>query len=300
MTPKPNGSTLGRIASALGPWRGILGYAAFTLAVFVVALLYGLPHDLIAERAIAEATRGTNLHVATGDISFSFPNGYHLEAVRVSDRDDPRIGVEIDELDLTTPLLGLLLGQTGANFSGRLYQGTIEGQARQTEGTGFSTQIDLRGVALGTVSRRFLPPPGTIGGTGSIRVDLTGDGSTTRSLSGTVKLRARDVALKGLVAQGFTVPDLDFSRVSLDATIEDGRLQVETFDARGTEVSGTATGDVLLRDPAHRSVLNLEFDLDVAKTARPGLRVATSLLPPKKAGTKGWKLRGSLAAPSLR
>ncbi len=47
---------LGRIAAALRARAELIGYVLFTLAVFLLALVWSLPHDLIAARAIEVAT----------------------------------------------------------------------------------------------------------------------------------------------------------------------------------------------------------------------------------------------------
>ncbi len=300
MTPTATRISLGRLASIVAPWRGVLGYATFTLVLFVLALLYELPHDLIARRAIDEATREIPVRVVFDEVSFSFPNGYRLEGVRVSHRDDPGLGVRIAEITVSTPLLGILLGQIdSAHFSGSLYDGTFAGSTQASDGT-VATTLALQDVSLAPLSRRLLPPPGVLGGTASLDLEISGDGRSTKTTEGTIDLRAHDVSLEGVVAQGFTVPDLRFRTLTLDAEIEGARLQIESLQAAGDEVTLAAKGNLLIREPAARSVLNVQFEIDVSPDARPGLRVATALLPPPKAGQKGWSLRGSLASPSLR
>lgn len=300
MTPDPSRSFRARLGAIPGPWRGILGYLGFTLAVFVVALLYGLPHDLIARRALGEATSEAPMRVVFDDVSFAFPNGYHFTEVRLSPRDDPQYTVEVPEITVRTPLTGILLGRIdSATFSGRLYGGTFEGTAETSDGK-VATTVSLEEVRLAPLTRRFLPPPGAVAGTASLDLALTGDGRSTRSSAGTVELSARNVSLEGIIAQGITVPDLTFSDVQLEAEVQGTRLQLERFTARGDELTLGATGDVLVREPASQSVLNLQLEIDVSAEARPGLRVATSLLPKRKTGQKSWALRGSLASPSLR
>ena len=300
MTPLRARLSFDRIGSVAVPWHAVLGYAAFTFAVFVVCLLYGLPHELIARRAIHEATRELPIRVSFETVSFAFPNGYFLEGVRIADETDPARSVQLDELAVSTPLLGILLGRVdSADFEGTLYGGSFDGSARSSPGA-VSTRLNVEGLSLAPLSRRLLPPPGSVAGTASLELEISGDGRRTQTSEGAIALRATNVRLEGIVAQGFTVPDLRFPEVRLDATLDAGRLKVGAFEAAGDELRVGATGDVLLRDPVTRSVLNLQIEIDVDEAARPGLRVATSLLPPRKAGKKGWALRGSVASPSLR
>lgn len=300
MTPAATRFSVGRLGSIVGPWRGVLGYSLFTLIALVVCLAYVLPHDLIVARVIEEATRDIPVRVVPGQVSFSFPNGYRLEDVRVSHREDPGLGAQISEITVSSPILGVLLGRIdSADFSGTIYDGRFHGDVTTADGR-IATNLVLEDVSLAKVSRRFLAPPGAIAGSASLALELTGDGRNPKTNEGTMELRATDVSLEGIVAQGFTVPDLRFTTVDVDAELQGSRLQVESMKATGDEVTLGATGNVLIREPAHRSVLNLQVEIDVSPNARPGLRVATSLLPPKRTGQKGWALRGSVAAPSIR
>jgi len=301
MTPPASRFWLARRSGLADPWRGVLGYALFTFAVFLVALLYGLPHDMIARRAIDEATSEMPVRLAFDDVSFSFPNGYELRNVRVSQRDQPQVGIDISEITVSTPMLGILLGRIySVDFVGSLYGGSFRGSSETTDGR-IATQVSLEGVELAPLSRRLLPPPAAVDGTVSLDLELAGDGRSMRTAEGSVALRAQNVSLRSIVAQGFTVPDLTFQTVRLDAGIQGTRVQVDDLHASGDEVTLAGKGDVLVREPSEQSVLNVQFDIDVSQTARPGLRVATSLLPPRTEGQgKGWSLRGSLAAPSIR
>lgn len=300
MTPGTARTSLARLGSLAGPWRGLLGYAAFTTIVFVFALAYSLPHPLIVARILDEATLEIPVRVVPGEIEYAFPNGYRLENVRVSHRDDPSLAVELSEITVRTPLVGMLLGRVHrAEFYGRAYDGAFDGYAEQSEGR-VATRLVLEDLSLTKLSRRLLPAPGSIGGSVTLELELSGDGKNTKTNEGAIQLRAENVDLEGLTVQGFTIPDLQFSPVELRGRLLGSRLQVESFSARGDEITAGATGDVLIREPVDRSVLNLQFELDVAASARPGLRVATSLLPPRKAGQKTWNLRGSLGNPSVR
>ena len=61
MRPEVRSPTRGRLAGLVELVRGraaLFGYGLFTSLVFTVALLWSLPHDLIAARALDAATAG--------------------------------------------------------------------------------------------------------------------------------------------------------------------------------------------------------------------------------------------------
>ena len=292
---------MARMAATFRPWRGVLGYGVFTLVAFVVALLYSLPHDLIARRALDEATAGTPVRIAFDRVSLAFPSGYSFRGVRLVAPGPPPTAVEMDDITIRIPLVRLLLGRIdSATFTGRLYGGSFAGSVGETDGR-LATSLTLTDVRIAPLSQRLLPPPGQVTGVASLHLELASDGRSTHSAQGDFDLSIRDLELQGLVARGFTVPDLAFATVDLKAGIQAGRVRIDRFQASGEELTIAATGDVLIREPTAQSVLNLQLEIDVAAGERPGLRVATTLLPKRGPGQpKTWSLRGSFASPSLR
>jgi type II secretion system protein N len=301
MTPTTS-AALSRIAVGLrGNGRALLGYAAFTLVIFIVALAATLPHELIVRRALDDATQGLPLRVAFESASYAPPNGYRFSALRLLPVDADGRSIDVDRLTVRVPLLALLQGRSRTmTFHGDAYGGEISGGVTDL-GTQFTSELSAEGVDLERLSSSWIPSPGRITGRGSVSAELSGDGRTTQSSQGQILLSTKDLGMDKLSVQGLLLPDLRFSEVTLRAEVHGTRLQVEELRARGDEVSGGLKGDVLLRQPTAQSVLNLQVQLDVSPQARPGLRVATALLPQRPAGsTAPYTLRGTLAAPVLR
>lgn len=300
MNADPPSSLRNRLRDLDLPVRALLAYGLFTLGIFVIALLYLLPHAEIARIAIGEATRSAPISLRFADVSFAFPNGYRFEAIRVSPREQPGRQIMVDELTVWIPLSSLLLGRTDTvAFSGELWGGSIDGIAGNADGR-ISSSVQLQDVRLQPLSRLLLDGDGSLGGRASVDLELSGDGRTTRSSAGRFELSARDVSLQGIVVQGFVVPDLTFSDIRARADLETMRLRIQEARADGEELDLSARGEVLLRDPTPRSVLNLQFEIDVSEGARPGLRMIPALLPSRRPGQgQKWTLSGSLAAPRV-
>ena len=290
-----------QLGARLGPWKGALGYAAFTLAAFLIALLYGLPHDLIAQRILQEVTAQAPVRISFSEVGFAFPNGYRFEDVRISSEDQPLHTVQIPELSVSAPLSSLLLGSVdSANFSAELYGGELAGSVAAREGK-VAARIEAEDLQIAPIARQFLTPPGAVGGRASFTADFEGDGRSMRSAKGNLRLSARDVSLDKITAQGILLPDLAFTTVVLDADLAGTRAKVNQFEAIGNEASLKSEGTLLIREPVGRTVLDLKLGIDVSDQARPGLKTAISLLPRNKSkGKNQWNLRGVLASPSLR
>ena len=297
-----DGETARRLLPTLRRPRGTtIGYAVFTVCVFLLALAYSLPHDLIARRALEAATAGAPFQATFQDVGFAFPNGYRFTGLRLTPTRAPEATISLSELTVRTPLTGLLVGRADrANFSGQAYGGTLSGSV-EPRGDRTALHLDLRGADLSRALSGVVPPPGRVLGKGDLQLDLSGDGRSTQSSEGDVRLSVSGLKLQEIAVRGILVPDLSFPDLALSAQLFGGRLQVKELQASGDELDLGATGDVLLREPPPTSVLNLRLTIDVSPTAPPPLRVATALLPRRAAGEKPtYTLTGTISAPVLR
>jgi type II secretion system protein N len=279
----------------------LLGYALFTLVVFVVALLWSLPHGLIVRHALDAALAGAPVEVSFRSIALAPPNGYTLSEVRVTPagKSDPL--AVLREVTVRLPLAALLTADfRHAAFSGQAYGGDFSGQVRVAEGK-IAAALEARSIHLEPALMPFVPAPGRVEGEAALSLHLSGDGRTTQSSQGEVSLKVRDLKLDQVSVRGFRLPDLAFPTVDAAAQIYGARLQVKDTRATGNDLDFSASGDVLLREPVQQSVLNLRMTIDVPPTAQPALRIATGLLPRRAPGEAPvYTLKGTIAAPVLR
>ncbi len=292
---------LARRGAAVRRRSGLLGYALFTVLVFLVALVWTLPHDLIARRAVATALASAPVELTFRSVHFAFPNGYRFADVRVLPAGGGETLASLGELTVRLPLAALLTGDFNrAAFSGRAYGGQFAGQVGRA-GERISGELEASGVRLEPALAPLVPPPGRVGGTARLSLRLSGDGRTTQSSQGELELSVADLSLEQVSVRGIRLPDLSFPTASGAAQIFGPRLQVKELSASGPDLRLTASGDVVLREPTPQSVLNLRLTIDVPPGAQPGLRVATALLPKRAAGeAPNYTLKGTLAAPVLR
>lgn len=289
-----------RLLGWLATHRRAIGYAAFSATVFLLALLYTLPHDLIARRAIDRATMHAPVDIEFREASFAFPNGYHFQGLRLSARERPDLPLLLEELTLRALLLRLLFGERAVAFRGSLFGGELTGDA-VARGAGAAVELAIQDLDLGRASPSFLAPPARITGRASLGLVLSGDGVTIRSAEGEARLSVRGLRLEKLQAHGITLPNLSFEELDGQARIRAARLEVEELRARGPELGFRLSGDILLREPLEQSVLNLELAIDVPPEAPPAVKMATALLPPKPTSQPArWSLRGTPARPSIK
>ena len=295
----------GRVLDWLGAHRRGVGYAAFTLVVFLIALAYTLPHDLIARSALDRATAGAPVAVAFKGVGFAFPNGYRFDGLTVTTDDLPDARLDLDSMTVRASLPGILTGSRAAHFSGELFGGALTGSAADREGNLGAVELHLENVDLARATTALAPalvePPARIAGRADVDVTLAGDGRTARSSEGDLRFEIRNLALTKLAIQGITLPDLAFTTTTGAAEVKGTRLEIRSFRAEGPEATIGLSGDVLLRDPVQQSVLNLDLRVETAPNAQPAVRMATAFLPPRPAGQpQRWAVRGTLARPAVK
>lgn len=295
------GGRLRRLASFVRERAGVLGYAAFTLLAFAIALLWSLPHDLIATRALDVALAGAPVQVSFRTISLAPPNGYHLTDVRVTPAGKSEPIATLSEVTVRMPLLAILTASfRQAAFSGRAYGGDFTGRVSQS-GARTAARLEAKGIRLEPALAAFVPPPGRVEGTATVSLDLAGDGRSTQSSEGELSIGVAGLKLEQVSVRGIRVPDIAFPTVAAAAQVYGARLQIKEANASGDDLSFAATGDVLLREPVQQSVLNLRLTVDVPSTAQPAMRLVTGLLPKRQPGeSPAYTVKGTIGAPVLR
>ena len=291
------------LAGAPGRRRALVGYAAYTAALFLVCLIATFPHDLVLQRALTAATARSPVRIETGRGSVGWSLAYALDSLRVraaGGDGEPMLAAEA--LRISPSRLGLLRGNPyPVGIDATLYGGTLRGTIDPRPGS-FAVDATLAGVDLGRYTGLRPWVDGTIRGRleGAVALDAGGRGLPTAT--GTVQLRITDLTIEGTKVRGITVPDLHFSDVHLNGSVKSGRLEIGELGGDGREIGLRGEGNVLLREPLDASPLSLDLTLTPAAGADDGLKLAVNMLPGAKGdgGAKRLTIVGTLGRPSLR
>jgi type II secretion system protein N len=84
--------------------------------------------------------------------------------------------------------------------------------------------------------------------------------------------------------------------------LQNGRMEVEQFNANGDELNISATGQVSFREPIDESVLNLKATFLPGKNAPDNIRALIGLIPKPRDAKPDAPVRisGTLARPRFR
>jgi type II secretion system protein N len=265
---------------------------------------------------------------------FAWWQGYELRGVtlRLAPRPTPVLS-NVEGPDSDFPLLSfsrlfvrprlhrLILGQLfPLRVHGELYGGSLEGEFLGQEPLvhGF---LALHRIDLSRYRSPFLTgltglTGARVDGTMSVEASFTGQVSDphthlqrqrveteTRSLpSLSLSLSLEGGGVTGGKVSGISLPQLRFSRIRLHGRLEKDRVEVQEFVGQldGLEVQGQ--GQIRLRTPLSRSLIDLRFSFEATASLSPELRTLLAFLPasPDSPANRTLVISGTVGHPLLR
>jgi len=277
--------------------KGIF-YAVYVLATTLFFLYYLFPSDAV-RNYISNRVSVTypELDIAIDRISPAFPPGLKFRAIRLQFQND--LQLDIDQIKIAPGLLSLLGSEVSFAFKGRAYSGLIKGRGAITKSrTAPRTTIDARlsAIRIREVSALQELTGRKISGRldGNVKYDFT--------LKSGEKINAQLSLADGelvLLTPVFNLDKFSFSRIEADIHGDFQRLMVKKCEFKGSQINGTFTGFVTMKNPVNKSVLNLSGTV-AAHSAF--LAKLDSVFPGyTKSAEKGMNIKfsGTLEAPSF-
>jgi type II secretion system protein N len=284
--------------------RTMLGYIAFTLAMFVVFLISTFPYEIVVGRLLAMVQSPAAVIDVKGS-EFAWHRGLALNGVRVSsvagETTEPYL--ELNTLWVRPLFSQLIRGNPYAlALQAELYGGTADGTLA-LKGQTVSGQMSFDGASLGRYrTLAALLEEGQIAGrlSGTVSFEAAGPSVEAGQASGEVRLE--NSSLEKARISGLLVPDLHFKETRLKFAMQSGRIEIEQFNANGDELSVNASGTVTFRAPIDASVLNLKMTMLPGKEATDAIRALLALVPKPQGGKPDAPVRisGTLAKPRFR
>jgi len=285
------------------PWLSArFGWVLYTLVCFGVFLFLTFPADILLQRVIVSATRGTPLRVRYTQGELSWRGAGVVRDVTIEQMDTNFPAFKLNRLTVQPSWLGLLFGRPlPLAFQAELYGGTISGTIDQST-DGLKTNLAVQRLNLALLP---LPLPGKTGGLKGLLTgsgDVNGDLSQLFSLKGTLELNLSDGSLQAGALGKLPVPPFQSLNGKLRTVMRDGRLNISDLTLTGDGIETRVQGTVTLSTPWPRSGLDLQLTAKTIGSPPPPLVALLSLLPvsPNMPGERRATIGGSLAAPLMR
>lgn len=282
-------------------------YAAYTLYIFgaTVFFLYILfPVDTVKtyiESRAAEVSPGMDLYVES--LSMGFPPGFFFSNAYILSEEEPV--VRLDRGRFTPAYRSLFSSNPAVHFTGEMAgghaDGTISMQTGQDNST-LATRIRFSAVDLQRLPVLATLYPGTFSGAAQGELDYQASiGAMGRSPgAGALMLEISGFRLD-LDEDIMGLEYFDFSEITVEAQMANGRLNVVQINLVGAQFSAKGNGTIDFRQPIESSRLNLEGTLEIHP---PLMRRVGAFLPRQYRGddTIPFRITGTMENPrySLR
>jgi type II secretion system protein N len=292
-------------------WRPRLGYAAFALVSFLLALRWTFPADAVKQRLILEAAaQGWQIDAAS--VGPGGLLGVRAEAVTADD--GAGLKIPIDRLEAAIRLAPLLVGRRSVAFAAHLYDGDVHGT---TDVAGADRRLSMKvdGVDLARVLplRRAagVDVAGKVVGTAELTVPATGLARAAGRIDVAVKGAAvgpGQLPIPGM-STSFALPRLGLGEVVAGVKLDQGKATFEKLEAKGGDAE-LSTQDLyaVLQPRLEFSPLSGRAKLKVqdafwGRTGNPALKgLADAALASAKGHDGAWSFQvsGSVGKPLVR
>ncbi|GBD25719.1 hypothetical protein HRbin30_01043 [bacterium HR30] len=277
-------------------------YTAYTLVVFLVALLFTFPHDLLIKRALQNLDRGP-LPLRVQSAGLSPLKGYQLVGLRIGGLDEGQPPLLEFSSVWARPLWTEWIKGNfyAASLGAELYGGQMRGHLayRDTGLVGVVAWQNLQLLRYRTLQIQL--EEGQVGGQvgGSLSFELRGTAFQQGQANGEIVVD--DLRLERAKINGWPVPDVRFKQVKSKFRVTPGKVDLTELAANGDLVI-QGSGSITLREPYGESLLNLRLTVAPGPQTSDTIKAVLALLPKPSGGKPDAPVTvtGTLAHPKIR
>lgn len=284
--------------------RSTILYTLYTLVLFGVFLFANFPHKALLQRVL-QSVQVPGVHITVGDVRFAWWHGFELQRVVVAPS-DPSLPAffEASSLYVRPSLSDIIHARVqDLGLRGSLYNGSFDGTVSSGDVNRVSLTLDGLQLQRYPLLSNWLQGAQLEGKlTGALSVESHGTDINEVRAAGDLQLDGLTIAEAKF--NGFPIPPLHFKAIATRFDLQGGRLDVQEFNADGSEIQVNASGQVAMRQPLGDSVLNLKVAIAPGPEAPDDMKtlIAAAIPPPAK-GAKAdapRTLSGTLNKPRLR
>jgi type II secretion system protein N len=249
-----------------------VGYPVFYLFALVVFSYLTAPYERLKNALVAGFNTGdAPLRLELDELTWSwrFPGiagsgGRFIGETPPADdsgKKAPRPEYNVDDFHVRLSVLPLLVGTTSVTFGFDGFGGDVSGAASDgSDEKSLELEMsDIVAAQLPYLSDLIgLPIQGTV----AANVDLVLPEGELGKADGELQLDIEDFKLgdgKAKIRGTIALPQVDAGLFSLSATIEEGRLTIEQFSAKGTDLEVVADGKIRLLDKPENSLVEMDL-----------------------------------------
>ncbi len=281
-------------------------YALWTAVFFLFFLVTTFPHGALLSHLLSSRLDGS-VTVSLDDVRFALPFGYDIGKLHLglpAYRNPPLL--EASDLSIAPSITALLrLRLTPLSLTAKALGGRVQSRF-DLSGKWVSLRLSLNGCQLsrGAGLRHWIA--GTVGGRLDAKIELESARPGVTKNSGSLEIRLTNASIEDarlVKLGGIKIPDLHFQSIEIRGTVKNGRIQIISGVASGSELSASLTGVIMLAQPLELTALNLILTVEPTAKAPPATSLLLSLLPSRadsdSSGKRKLRIFGTLAHPRL-
>jgi type II secretion system protein N len=277
-------------------------YAGYFIIVTVFFLYYLFPGDAVTSYL------NYKINSMSSDISMSikklkpdFPPGIKLSATNLLYRNQPIAGA--DFLKIKPSYLSLFSSNKTFFVNGDMYSGKLDSVIRLADfrsSPDFEAEASFANIQLSQIpiieQFQSYRVAGIAGG------ELAFDNKEVKPGKGNAEIIVTDITVDFTPAL-FGLERVSFNSINADVDINGQRMELKRLNIDSRDVSGTATGSVVLRTPLNKSTINIRGELKPhpAFIKQMGSIFPVEMLSRKQSKTGGipFRITGSLEQPNF-
>lgn len=276
----------------------VVGCVLLGVLIFAFSLWYLLPYDALARWAEGKlADKGAVVRIEGIHPAF-FPT-VEADAVEIESYGSTPLGLRLGTTRVTVSLGELLGGKMRFRVRSESFGGTIDADVPLQGGLATTSWRD---VELDGLTERIPGIALPIGGKSNGRLEVETPVASLTRLTGRIEADLLSVSLGPGAVMGMAVSPVSLGSGSLDASSEEGRLDVRTFHLAGGDMEASFDGSVRIGPSLPRSGFNGTLTLKPTAAIEMQYPLIFNLIQSQKTSSGAYALRieGSFAAPRLR
>ena len=265
-------------------WIGALGgrttllYIGYTLALFIVFLLFTFPHEQLVRRALSSVNRGP-VEIDFKSLNLGY-KGYEIAAARVAPTaDDMAPYLECSRLWVRPSFAALVHGNPyDFLISADLYGGQARGEVNVASGA-LTGSVQWRDIELGryrTVTS--LLDEGQLGGKVNGQFSFETRAHNLSAGQGSGEISIDSASITAAKVNGFTVPDLKLRQARAKFQLRTGHVELQEFQTTG-DINAQGSGQISPRDPIQDTALNVRATIVTGLETPDAIKALVAMIP---------------------
>ncbi len=277
-------------------------YTGYIIIAAVFFLYYLFPGDAVTSYINYQInSTSPDMKLIIKDLKPSFPPGIKLFATDLLHQNQTIIGA--DFLEVKPSYFSLFSKDKAFSINGDIYDGSIDSSVRIANITA-DPEFDIEAL-FGGIQISQIP---AIKGLEAYQISGIADGNLVygnkevKAGKGNAVITLNDSMVQ-FTPSLFGIEQLEFKSINADFEIINQRVTLKKIDVASREVSGSASGSIVLRNPINKSTINIRGEIKPHPTLikQLGNVFPVEMISGQKSKTGGipFRISGSLDQPNF-